>query len=726
MDWSRMLAAKQPLGGPETSGPSISHLIIGSLTSMRTTTRLPWCLLLIYAWPVDLQAASAVRRPANVVDAGTLLVVANGRLTGAEDYEIARHGSLVRLHSAIQYVDPMTRHEMSMSADVRVRDGAFERLDVNGHTPSKVHVRTTVEVEKGEVLITGETGPQREKPPREFFAITASLPASTHALLFEYWIAHGQPKAMQVFPRRNISIQFLGEDVVKVDGRPVILRRYALTGVTWSRETMWMDSRQRLVALVTHYQSNDVPMPIEVVRDGYMAALPFFLRKAVDGDEAAYMNRLAESLAQHRTQTVVLVGGTLVDGTGSAPVADAVIVIKGDRIAAAGRRSELAIPADAEAIDVTGQTVLPGLWDMHLHSFSTEWVLGEFAGGITTARDCGSQIDFITAVRDAIRSGRGVGPRLLLVGTMDTTGDSESNEGGMELRVQSPEDARAAVRRFHELGFEQSKVFEDMPAELVRVITEESHRLQMTVTGHVPTELGPIKAVEAGMDGIEHVFPLIPAFVSPDAPPPPDVPGLDKSNLLGLQVDPSSDRFKEAVRFFRDHHTVLDPTLLIGERWYHSTATPMATYVPGIGKMPPELAEALKADGLAPASAAIWEQEFAKELLIVGALHKAGVAIMVGSDARIPAHEFHRELELLVKAGLTPMEVIQAATIVPARVMKLDKELGTIEAGKLADLIIVDGNPIKNISDVQKVKTVIKGGRMYEAAALWGSIGWKP
>jgi imidazolonepropionase-like amidohydrolase len=120
----------------------------------------------------------------------------------------------------------------------------------------------------------------------------------------------------------------------------------------------------------------------------------------------------------------------------------------------------------------------------------------------------------------------------------------------------------------------------------------------------------------------------------------------------------------------------------------------------------------------------VWERAFDKELQIVGALHKAGVIIVAGSDARIPGHEFHRELELLVKAGLTPMEAIQSATIVPARVMKLDKELGTIQPGKRADLIIVDGNPLENISLIRNVKTIIKDGRIYESATLWESIGF--
>ena len=690
---------------------------------MRTEICLMCCLLLACVWPLQAQQTSVKEAMAPTVDEGTLLIVVNGRLKGDESYRMTSQGDSVALHSIIQYSDPFSGHNMSMSSDMRVHKGSFEGLEVMGYTPSGARVQTAVVVDEADILVTEGEESKRQKAPRQFFAITGSLPATMHTLLFRYWTAQGHPKTLRVFPDRSVTIQYRGEDTVEVFGRKLSLKRYAVSGVLWCRETMWMDSEQRVVALITNYASNDVPMPVQAVRDGYLAALPFFVKKAAEDDEAEFA-RLADRIAPPRHHKLALIGGTLVDGTGRPAVSDSTVVLDGDRIIAVGRRSEIKIPPDTETMDVTGKTILPGLWDMHLHSFTTGWVVGELAGGITTARDCGSQFEFITAVRDAIHTGHGLGPRLLLAGTMDTSG--EPTEGEMELRVLSPEDARQAVRRYHDAGFEQSKVFEDMTPDLLRIVTEESHRLNMAVTGHLPAELTPFQAIEAGMNGIEHTMNVLPAFVPKGTVPPADVLGIDKLELLALQVDLSSGQFKDAVQFFTEHKTVLDPTLVIGERYGHSNTTPMQTFQPGVDKMPSELARPLKALGLPPASAEVWERAFDKELQIVGALHKAGVTIVAGSDARIPGHEFYRELELLAKAGLTPMEAIQSATIVPARVMKLDKELGTIQPGKRADLIIVDGNPVENISEIRKVKTVMKGGRMYEAAALWESIGFKP
>ena len=692
---------------------------------MRTSNCFLFCLLSACFSPL-LAHASAEETIGRTVDEGTLLVVVNGRLKGDETYQMKKQGDSLVLHSKIQYPDPLSGHSghnLSLSADVRVLAGNFESFEVEGYTPSGSRTRKTVTIEQSEIVVTGSEGGTRQKAPGQFFAITGSLPATMHIPLLQYWITHGRPQTLRIFPEGNVSIQFRGEDTVDISGEKRSLNRYTLSGVTWSRESLWVDANQRFIALVTHYPAEDVLTPVQVVRDGYLTTLPFFVQKAVEDDEAEFL-RLANRNTEPHHRKVALVGGTLVDGTGVPAVPDSVVVIEGDRVLMAGKRSEIKLSDDTETIDVTGKTILPGLWDMHLHSFSTEWLVGELAGGITTARDCGSQFEFITAVRDTIQSGRGVGPRLLLVGTMDTNG--EPLEGGMEVRVLSPEDARQAVRRYHDAGFEQTKVFEDMTPDLLRVISEESHRLHMTVTGHLPAELTPFEAVEAGMDGIEHTFNVLPAFVSKGTAPPAEVPGLDKLELLALQVDLSSSQFKEAAEFFAKHRTVIDPTLVISERGGHPKAVPMQTFQPGVDKMPSELARPLNDLGLAPPSAVVWKRAFDKELEIVGALHKAGVTIVAGSDARIPGHEFHRELELLVKAGLTPMEAIQSATIVPAKVMNLDKDAGTIEPGKRADMILLDANPLENISNIRTVRTVITNGRMYDSAFLWQSVGFRP
>ena len=157
------------------------------------------------------------------------------------------------------------------------------------------------------------------------------------------------------------------------------------------------------------------------------------------------------------------------------------------------------------------------------------------------------------------------------------------------------------------------------------------------------------------------------------------------------------------------------------ELFSRAKATPIASFEPGFAKLPQEYAEHRnQVGGGAPAAALL------SFLSVVGVLHHAGIPVVAGTDVVVPAHSVHRELELFVREGFTPMEAIQAATIVPAQVMKLEKEVGTVEKGKRADLIIVDDDPLQSISNIRKVRSVIKSGRLFDCAQLWRAAGFKP
>jgi len=176
------------------------------------------------------------------------------------------------------------------------------------------------------------------------------------------------------------------------------------------------------------------------------------------------------------------------------------------------------------------------------------------------------------------------------------------------------------------------------------------------------------------------------------------------------------------VQFLKQHGTVVDPTLALMELG----SSTIADVEPGVKKVAPELAEQFAGGGPPADIAPDLKRIFQLELQTVGALNRAGVPIVAGKDQAVPGHSLHREIELYVQAGFTPMEAIQAATIVPARVMKLDKELGTVEVGKRADLIVLGGNPLESISNIRKVERVVTGGVMYDTAPLWESVGFQP
>jgi imidazolonepropionase-like amidohydrolase len=178
--------------------------------------------------------------------------------------------------------------------------------------------------------------------------------------------------------------------------------------------------------------------------------------------------------------------------------------------------------------------------------------------------------------------------------------------------------------------------------------------------------------------------------------------------------------------FLKAHGTVVDPTMAIFEIGMATADHPVESFEPGATRLAPELASLFRGVANPAKETAVRGKIFKKQVQLIGALHKAGVPIIAGTDIAMPGHSLHRELELYVEAGFTPLEAIQSATIVPARVMKLDRDSGSIEIGKRADLILVDGDPLLDIRQIRNVKTVIADGVLYDCAALWRSVGFEP
>jgi imidazolonepropionase-like amidohydrolase len=202
--------------------------------------------------------------------------------------------------------------------------------------------------------------------------------------------------------------------------------------------------------------------------------------------------------------------------------------------------------------------------------------------------------------------------------------------------------------------------------------------------------------------------------------------GFDHIAHLPIRGEAGSPDVDATIAFLKAHGTVMDPTQSWNELLGHAAGTPIAAFNPGVEKIPPPLNRLFSNAGTAGVDAAGARARVERGLRIVRALGEAGVPVVVGTDEGIPGHSVHREIELYGEAGFTPMQALQAATIVPARAMKLEAELGTIERGKRADLIVLDANPLDRLSNIRGVRWTITDGRMYDAAALWKSVRFQP
>jgi imidazolonepropionase-like amidohydrolase len=306
---------------------------------------------------------------------------------------------------------------------------------------------------------------------------------------------------------------------------------------------------------------------------------------------------------------------------------------------------------------------------------------------VTTIRDLGGEEGFLVAMRDEIASGRALGPRYLMAGLIDGPGPRAFGA----VSVSTPEEAVAAVDRYKKEGFNEIKIYIVTPPALVPMITAEAHKLGMTVTGHVPTGMTAQQVVEQGFDGIAH---------------------------MQLRGQPGSDQAKQLIDFFKAHNTVMDPTMSWNELSGRPASMPLDTMLPGANGLPLPLARMFRS--MSPGNGG----NQTAGLQLIKAAHDAGLLVVPGTDKGVPGLSLQRELELYVQGGMTPLEAIQAGSIVSAKAMKLDKELGTVEIGKRADLVILDADPLADIRNIRKASSVVAAGKLYDTAALWKAAGY--
>ena len=597
---------------------------------------------------------------------------------------------------------------------IRGKDGAPAQFQAWGFTARGFAIDDKVVVEGGKLTIT-QSGKLRSMaaPPR-FFVGSAYAPVAMTQELLRYWAAHGKPASLPVVPIGTVTIERRGEDTVTDrDQKPRRLERFAIGGLGWGKETVWLDEKQQVAALKAIDSEFD---HFEATGRGFDEALPVFLARAAEDGLAAF----AEISSGLRTDAddgpVAYINARLIDGTGGPPVADAVMVIDHGKIAAVGPRSKVSVPAGVRTVDAGGKTMLPGLWDMHAHFEPVEWGPVYLAAGVTTVRDCGNELDFVRAVRDTIDAGKGVGPRVLLACIVD--GDGPSALGTERLRTA--EGIPALISKFKAAGCSQVKIYQSLDPRLIHPLSLAAHAAGMSVTGHVPTGVGAVKAVSDGQDQINHISFLLQAFAAADLPPNERGAKLDRAIAA---FDPAAPAARKLAAWFAAHRLVFDPTLALYELRLPSAE--LAKVEPGLAKLPPPLTGPLTGRPPGPDDdrSRIWLD---KGLAVIGLLHKAGVAVVAGTDQAVPGHSLHRELELYVKAGFTPLEAIQAATLVPARALKKDRELGSLEAGKRADFILVDGDPLADITALRQVRVVVTGGKAYDPAKLWRSVDFTP
>jgi imidazolonepropionase-like amidohydrolase len=435
---------------------------------------------------------------------------------------------------------------------------------------------------------------------------------------------------------------------------------------------------------------------------------------------------LAPAGSSRQLPPVAISHVTVIDVTGAAPSSDMTVVVTGNRITGVGKTGRVQLPKAARLVDARGKFLIPGLWDMHVHTFNnssrpgtdnSDWYFPLLiANGVTGLRDMWTDpedIRLTRAWRQEIDSGTLVGPRFAVSSSVvDGVPTLLKNAIG----VSTPDEARRAVRTLKDAGAGFIKVYWNLSPEAYHAVADEAKRLGIPFAGHVPFSMSAADVSDAGQRSIEHLTGVPETCSSRDA----ELRKVrDWTPELAEEMWRTYDENKCRALFarFARNGTWHTPTLVLRRALGFRTDEGLRSdsrlrYVPaGVAQ---DWLRPLP-DEDAPLDPKVRAERFRRLIAIVAGMHRAGVPLLAGSDIGnpfvFPGFSLHDELELFVQAGLTPLEALQAATLNPARYLGLTGSLATIEEGKLADLVLLDANPLEDIGHTRRIAAVVTNGR---------------
>ncbi len=554
--------------------------------------------------------------------------------------------------------------------------------------------------EKGEQAVTGAAFYLPMNPPPEFIVVLA--------------------RALLKAPHHKLALLPAGEATLEEAGHVTLpsdrseWTQYRITGLGFSPQSIWLGRDGAALSVSSWFSV--VPAELE-------SAIPV-LQTAQEKTDAAWAERIAHAIAHKPKGDLVIRHARLFDPRDLSVTAGTSVLVRGNRIVRVGPDAAIKPSAAAEIIDAHDRFLMPGLWDSHQHFSDVDGAL-DLANGVTSARDMANDTDSFLERVARFDDGRELGPRVLKAGIIDGTGELA---GPTKMRVDNAQQAIQDVDWYADHGYAQIKIYSSVKPELVPVIADEAHERGLRVSGHVPAFMSARQFIQDGADEIQHLNFIELNFLYPKVQETRNRDRFIKVAEHAREFTPDKPAVREFIDFLKRHHTVLDPTMSIFESLFCGDPTAITPGLEEIApRFPPQIRRTMLSGALEvpPDKAAAYREAFPAMLRLLKALYDAGVTIIPGTDA-LAGYTLHHELELYVRAGIPAPEILRMATLTPALVMGVNKDRGVIAAGKLADMILVDGDPTKNIRDLDKITNVIKGGKIYDPAAIEKGLGIAP
>jgi len=569
----------------------------------------------------------------------------------------------------------------------------------NGVAQWKNHIENDKKQGDGKALYSPLNG-----VPAEFeLMLKALLKAPNHQL--------------DVVPSGKLKATHIKNHSTKLDGLPIELELYSFTGAGGPPSYLWFTPRHEFFGSISGWSSVILAGHGDLINE---------LKGLQDELEEEYFDQQAEKLTEVPTEPVAIKNVNILDVVNGKIIKGQTVVIEKGKITQITKAKSAKVPATAIVIDGANKTLMPGLWDNHAH-YDITTGLYHLAAGVTNIKDMGNSLD-LPDTKKKIDANELLGPEIsIMSGFIDFAGPFAGPTGKI---VSTLDEGLAAVDYYAGKGYQQIKLYSSIPVEWVKPLAQRAHEKKMKVVGHIPSYMTAEKAVKDGYDEIIHINMVMLNFLGADTIDTRSMGRFTKVAERGGKVDVEGPQVKQFVSLLKEKNVVVEPTLGVFEgMWTNKPGELAHGYSSVVKVFPADFARSLYYGGLPGVTAHFPEYSATVEntLKITKKLHDGGITILPGTDD-FPGFTLHHELELYSKAGISNADVLRSATITSAKVAGRDKELGTVEVGKQANHVLIDGDPLAKISDIRKVEMTMKNGNIYDSKALYASYGfgfWK-
>ena len=595
----------------------------------------------------------------------------------------------------------------AINQTVMLSGGQLSSMQISGHDYTKNQIDESFTVRGGTASWLSSAEEGQQSFDGELYYPVNGTPAGMEQLIEVLDTESDQTKNLLPGGALRISLKYhIDIDIHK-------LTLYGISGVSYAPDFYWIDEQGLLFAIVSPSRG------ITCIKKGFEDLKTSLVEKQVEVEDE-YFSSLADELTEIPEAPVAITDVRLYNAHKGKMEENKTVVFADDKIT--GVFNALPANFEGEVIDGKGKSLVPGLFDMHVHVGQSAGIL-HVAAGVTSVRDMAVQSNYIedkNKLKADFESNNLIGPRIVgLAGFIDGNGPFTRDRG-----IDNVEEGLAEIEKFNEAGLKQIKLYSSIKPEWVEPMAELAHSYGMRVSGHIPAFMTATTAIEQGFDEIQHTNMLFLNFYGDTL----DTRNMTRFSAVGENghtFDFNSKQFKDFVKLLKRENVVIDPTLAIFE-WGFTSVMGEASppFVTIIDRLPLSDRRRFYNGGFArpPGVHQTYLESYDRMVDMVFHLHKNGIAIVPGTD-NLAGFTFHRELELYVKSGIPASEVLQLATIGAAKVADLDASLGTIEAGKLADMVLVNGNPVDNISDIRNVVLTVKNGMIYRPKKLYTAVG---